>query len=528
MPVRYATEFGLAGDGVANDTSALNVALAALGLGDVLLLMPGATYLVDADSVTYPDLTSGAEPTWVVGPATIKARTTGHFLFATGAYADGRDDAGSPWVFDGVTFDGDGKVEHSFVLRAYASHFITCTFKGATLDTFLFTRENTDGETANLFLSNCKWRFCHFSGIEGGGTSNSVFKTTSSTGQGPADGWMIGCHLAANGADYAMDILNTGGWHITENHLWEAAVANCRIRNLWKGGTISNNTWGSGDGLSVLVDRISENRAGRLGPGNTYWGDLKVGFTDDDVDEMLYVVGEWFSHRDDNATTTTIIHDSNRLNKRIIVGACSFRSPTPYVENHENSQIIDVGGNWAGGTGTEALLPVRRADLATTGTAAVVTNGGRLEVNRTSSTWLGRMQSDQPASYFQFICTAPSAGSDIFQHRFGDGDAGYVQRAAHALDTTVGAQSGAIIERVRTSGTLNEEARIANGVQFGLPTGGAKGVGSLNTTGGTYRQGVPGLFSAGTKVTAAAPYTNDGYITVTLADGTTVKVMTTA
>lgn len=63
---------------------------------------------------------------------------------------------------------------------------------------------------------------------------------------------------------------------------------------------------------------------------------------------------------------------------------------------------------------------------------------------------------------------------------------------------------------------------------MGSPTGGAKGTGSLNTTGGIYRQNVPGMFTTGTKTTAAAPYTNDGYITVTLADGTTVKVMTTA
>jgi hypothetical protein len=95
-------------------------------------------------------------------------------------------------------------------------------------------------------------------------------------------------------------------------------------------------------------------------------------------------------------------------------------------------------------------------------------------------------------------------------------------------DTTQGSEDSTLRLKAMVGGALTIGVTIGAGVQVGAPTGGAKGNGSVNTAAGVYRQNVPGMFTAGTKVTAAAPYTNDGYITVTLADGTTVKVMTTA
>jgi hypothetical protein len=65
---------------------------------------------------------------------------------------------------------------------------------------------------------------------------------------------------------------------------------------------------------------------------------------------------------------------------------------------------------------------------------------------------------------------------------------------------TAGAAYGQLLFRSRQNGTMTEEGRYAGGWRFGNPTGGAKGIGSINLAGNLYFNGAQGTFYAGSAV----------------------------
>lgn len=548
MAVRYATEFGMVGDGTTDDTTAFQSAIDALALGDALLLVPGATYSVT--NLTIPSLTTAAYATTsIIGPATIKARSGGssQYLVATRTWVQNSESSAGPWHWDAITFDADSIKDWAYVDRNYGSEHMRCQFLNPLVDGVLLTRTAQDGVTEGVrTLSRTYFQQCQFTA--GPSTSGSLLKATG-IAYGPADEWVVDCHFDGGlVAAHCMDIASFGGWVVRGNHTWNATDRDVLIRNLGRNGTFEGNV--IEDGMRIGI--TSKGVGTQIGPGNRIWRDLEVDFDADDLSERLNIVGNHFQYKGPTDTPTDlieteyarIVHTSTRPNKILVSLGNTFRAEGPQIiEDHpiEGSQRVfqafDVIGwpsDWALAEVSWPIVTAANLTVGGGGTLRVnddgnlLVNGGYSEFSREGNAYVGKFQSDTADPFWSLVNTVAAAGANIFGLRAGNGSLDFARLIAYLSDATSGSEDSEWRLQTRIAGVLTQIMTIGEGVQIGFPTGAFKGAGTINTSAGVYRENVPGMFTTGTKTTAAAPYTNDGYITVTLADGSTVKVMTTA
>ncbi len=519
--VLYVTQFGAAGDGVTDDTDAVQAALNGLTTGQALLLETGGVYSVTNLTLPYdPDYGDQAGRKSIVGPgAVIKARAGGDstYMITDQRWLDQNLTGGSPWEFNGVSFHGNDLVDHTFINYGYARWFRDCVFEGGLVTCCLFTRYTEDGTECTPFFAGNYWRGCYFR--SGALTSGALFKTDGPTINGPTDGYLLGCEFNGRAiVPYCLDMRTVSGWTIADCQGYASfagASSDLRIRNFGRPAAIHGNTFEEG----ALIENIG-GRLARLGPGNHWRSDVTVNFTDDDSAEDIAFVGDHFGENRNADVNATLIHNSARLNKLIHALVCTAEAAAPFVENHPTTFprlryrsciAKDVTGylhDLPDNVNVNVLMPK--------GTG--------------SAPEMATFQTDEPGAGIAFVHDGVAQFESIGFLNWRD-TAGntYARIGALTLVVTPGAAEGRLYFYTYDSGVQAEQLRLGDGVLVGASaTGGLKGVGTVNADVGLYVDGVSALVSTGTKTTAGAPYTNDGYITVTLADGTTRKVMTTA
>lgn len=152
--------FGAIGDGVTNDTVAMQAAIDALGSGDALVLRNGATYLVD--NLTQPQLSSNGITIYSNGIATIKANNAGNsnYLFASTSYVNNLTYATWPLRMENIIIDANNVKNIGLALATAFSRIVNCRFVNALVDGCYLTETTINGTTNcpsvvdNTFL-NC-------------------------------------------------------------------------------------------------------------------------------------------------------------------------------------------------------------------------------------------------------------------------------------------------------------------------------------------------------------------------------------
>lgn len=482
--VLRARDFGAVGDGVTDDTVALQAAIDALQLGWVLGLDPGAIYSVT--NLTLPTLTTGlAQKTGIVGPATIRARSGGTttYLVASESWVENAANGGASWTFDGIVFDGNDIAAHPFVLRGNLFHFDRCHFIGGTAGAFRFTRIASDGATTTAsYLGNNRWTDCHFAA--GTASSGALFVTDGADGSGPTDGMIQGCFFnGASIAPYCIDLSTAGGWIITGNQIYDATSYDVVLRQVGRVGVFSDNAIEKG----MLVQKAGSRKLIQFGPGNRYRSSVRVEFTDDTSIERVVFTGEQFQDNVLGDTNAQLIHASAQSNKELAAVSCAFKSDTPMVAT--DGGAIYLKGCTSGNT-----------------SLATVPDLGPFETGRTGEAYIGSVNADTANAYLRLLQTSIATGQVAFNLRFSGRQSGGTDDdnvvlgvlTSYVVDATDGTETARVQISATTSGVLAQEANIGDGVQLGTPTGGAKGVGTLNAQSGVYVDNIPVLSGSGT------------------------------
>lgn len=343
--VVYPEWWGAAGDGVANDTVALQAALNAIANGGTVLLGNLRIYAVTNLITPNRNAYSPGEIIpyqWIKsdGRSVIKAIAGGDTAYMVSEPNWVNDAAFETrgWGFEGVVFDGNGIVDNTVIGRYYWSRSFMCHFRGGNVSNFTITRQSKGG-TSNSpsTLGNNKILYCSFYGS--GQYNFRTQGTTSNPLAGPTDGWFVGNELFANGADYNVELATATGWIIQENHPFGSApgtIADFRFLKLERVGAFSGNICEN----KVIIERVSDGTSPMvLGPGNEYWRDVIVGFRDDDTVERLIINGDKFTSSPPQSEVAQITTDTNRNNKTCQVANATFLNSSPKTQSGSGGAI---------------------------------------------------------------------------------------------------------------------------------------------------------------------------------------------
>lgn len=175
---------------------------------------------------------------------------------------------------------------------------------------------------------------------------------------------------------------------------------------------------------------------------------------------------------------------------------------------------ISAYGMLANTTGSAAAPTV----LTPTGSYGVpVLNGGTPEFTGGRVYFKNNDNSSSP-SVIEMRNEAPSvnATANTIQSVFKNSAASYGTYGIIAnvsTNITSGSEATRYDISTYTAGASNYELRIGNGVQSGAPTGGAKGVGTVNAAGAYYANGTAGVSCAAGTVSLATLAVTNGIVT---------------
>jgi len=326
-------DFGAVGDGITDDTAAMQAAFDALTAGASLELVSGCTYAVT--NLAVPSMTKDwfRNRIYSTGTATIKRIAGGDpdYLVAserwlsTSIYPTW---ACSPVTWENIIFDADQLCDYAFVNKSYGSEFHSCRFDNALIDGCLFTRKNQDGSLGtSAYLANTKFLLCD--GAGNGGYWLRTQGTALDDTDGPTDGHIVECQPDCGGGTGCIYLATAGGWTIRGNHTFayngaQATNAELYIADLDNPGPIANNTF---EGV-VKIGEVG-GKAALIGPGNNFWSDVRVDFLNDTSDEVISIIGNAFS-KNVSSVASVIVHANNRAQK-VIVSDNVFESSSPHT-----------------------------------------------------------------------------------------------------------------------------------------------------------------------------------------------------
>ena len=326
-------DFGAVGDGLTDDTVAMQAAMDALTAGASLELISGCTYAVTNLKVPSKTTDWRRNRIYSNGTATIKCIVGGDtdYMLAserwltTSVYPTW---ACSPITWENIIFDAGNMCDYAFVNKSYGSEFHHCRFDNAYIDGCLFTRKNQDGSLGTTaYLANTKFISCAGSG--NGGFWLRTEGTPTDDTDGPTDGHIVECQPDCGDGMGGICLATAAGWTIRGNHTFaysgaQASVAEVYIAAMDNNGPIIGNAF---EGL-VKVGQVSSKTA-MMGPGNNFWWGVTVDFTDDASDEVISIIGNTFS-KNVSSMAAVITHTNNRAQK-VIVSDNVFESASPHT-----------------------------------------------------------------------------------------------------------------------------------------------------------------------------------------------------
>lgn len=217
--------FGALGDGVADDTAAVQAAVNATVANNLALVFTPGTYLVDnliipdnAEYATNPVPWKQRIPRLLGQPgATIRKRAGGSALYlAAGAnWLNNVTHSQAPLILSGLVFDAAGIARDAFVNCSYASEIEACHFRGATRFGFHEPATTADGSAMLNGRYGNHYRHNQIYNNGGGGFFVADDPTLRCV---ISDAEFFGNFIYDNA--YNLSISQSAGWIITGNHIW--------------------------------------------------------------------------------------------------------------------------------------------------------------------------------------------------------------------------------------------------------------------------------------------------------------------
>ena len=220
-----ARNFGALGDGVADDTAAVQAAVNASVANNLALVFAPGTYLVDnliipdnAEYASNPVPWKQRMPRLLGQPgATIRKRAGGSalYLVASANWVNNVTHAQAPVIVSGLVFDAAGIARDAFVNCSYASEVDACHFRGATRFGFHEPATTADGSAMLNGRYGNHYRHNQIYGNGGGGFFVADDPTLRCV---ISDAEFTGNFIYDNA--YNLSISQSAGWIITGNHVW--------------------------------------------------------------------------------------------------------------------------------------------------------------------------------------------------------------------------------------------------------------------------------------------------------------------
>lgn len=506
-------DYGAVGDGIVDDTDAINLAITDVNsYGRGILYFPRGTYLVSEELVAidgeidvYGDgalasviITNNATANVLVhnGSGTIRylgfdsavTKTAGYHLSLigwglkvrdiwskrayVGIYNTGRINMVSNSHIElmtsrNVAADSGGILNEGGIL-----HLTSCSVSGATLTPADMPEYGVKG-LGGQFSGELDMFECYV-------LTTNVGVITTSTPTSSWNGTMIANTWIDSILTRGIFIDSTPGGsnspiYLSNNYVWvgrfgSIPISGIEIKGASGGATLSNNsivtgTVGSGVGLYLntslsLEAVITGNRVGGIGTG--------------------FSTGIYLSN---NSANYSVVGNSSMGNTGygIYIGTGNTNGVVSNNNLHNNT-LAAMSNNSPSGSGMKVFLNAGNTDTTGTGsivlaqspamleTASVVSTTAGAAVGPILSTWRNKTPSAN-----DLIGTVDYSGQNSAA-----APVNYARAIGKVITATAGAHEGQMIVQTPIAGAFADRWTVGRGVQIGAPTGGDKGTGTLN------------------------------------------------
>ena len=324
-------QFGAKGDGVTNDTAAMQRALDALADGDALILRDGSTYLVD--NLTHPSRANRGVTIRSVGRATIKSSGLGNtdYLLASVSYVNNNTFVSWSLTMENITIDANSTKDKGLALATAYSRIINCQFIGANVYGCYLTETTIDGVTNCPSVVDNAFIQCSFHNNPGSGFGCSDLV---------ADYQIYGGNSRTNGA-YGIYATSCAGMQIST-----FTTYNNTSGNHFAGYGFSTSITGcTFDDTTEIASMDGTNQKSQFGPGNTLKNHRLVCTLGGAGSPVFLAVTECRFQ----GSGAGILHNYNALSRTVFIDGGTSDDVNPVLWNFASpSGIVIARNHWSG------------------------------------------------------------------------------------------------------------------------------------------------------------------------------------
>lgn len=411
-------DFGAKGDGVTDDTAAIQAAINATNTTGEQIYFPAGVYSVS-------NLTHGTSP-WIGQPrkSIIRARNSGSatYLVTSAAYvAAGSTSASNPWnhVY-GIDFDANGFKTYTIALRTYFTKIENCRIQGATDTDLLISSDASDGTQLSSTLVNNEVIGCWL-GVDGSTASYGLRVVDSNA---KVTDHIVRGNFFSGSSVVSMWVPISAGWNITGNHFYGTGPSSVYVYKPNVGTVFANNycekeaRFGSSNTASTTPFTY--------GPGNFFsthvWADFNT--------TGHYIVSQGNTY----GSVAELRHSFFSANKTLFSVGDTFGNSTPFahyasaggvVQNVSTGKFSVVGSSLTGigrsvtalfdASGATSSVMHKPASFDTDGLDArrqpMGVNAITYSASMTPNPFLGSVQSITATNATAFTINAPTSGA---------------------------------------------------------------------------------------------------------------------